>query len=120
MQHAVLSSTQGHEVLHERVQRTGRGGAQEVRIDTVCPESFSKLSPISTAAYRLQLSGHGSASTDILWKQAVREQQGEYVTDTTYVSRVKIEPVEGKIRRAQIPGEEEPVLFGVHSEVAEH
>jgi hypothetical protein len=28
--------------------------------------------------------------------------------------------VQGKIRRAQIPGEEEPVLFGVHSEVAEH
>ena len=42
------------------------------------------------------------------------------MTDTTYVSRVKIEPVEGKIRRAQIPGEEKPVLFGVHSEVAEH
>jgi hypothetical protein len=37
-----------------------------------------------------------------------------------YVSRVKVEPVEGKIRRAQIPAEEEPVLFGVHSEVAEH
>jgi hypothetical protein len=31
-----------------------------------------------------------------------------------------VEPVEGKIRRAQIPGKEEPVLFGVHSEVAEH
>jgi hypothetical protein len=42
------------------------------------------------------------------------------VSDVTYVSRVKIEPVEGKIRRAQLPAEEEPVLFGVHSEVAEH
>ncbi len=43
-----------------------------------------------------------------------------HVNKTTYVSRVKVEPVEGKIRRAQIPGKEEPVLFGVHSEVAEH
>jgi hypothetical protein len=31
-----------------------------------------------------------------------------------------VEPVEGKVRRAYVPGEEEPVLFGVHSEVAEH
>ncbi len=43
-----------------------------------------------------------------------------HVNKTTYVSRVKVEQVEGKIRRAQIPGKEEPVLFGVHSEVAEH
>jgi hypothetical protein len=42
------------------------------------------------------------------------------LSDVAYISRVKIEPVEGKIRRAQLPAEEEPVLFGVHSEVAEH
>jgi hypothetical protein len=43
-----------------------------------------------------------------------------HVAEVTYVSRVKVEPVEGKIRRAHIPGKEDPVLFGVHSEVAEH
>jgi hypothetical protein len=42
------------------------------------------------------------------------------VADVAYMSRVKIEPVAGKIRRAYLPAEEEPVLFGVHSEVAEH
>jgi hypothetical protein len=42
------------------------------------------------------------------------------MSDVTYVSRVRVEPVEGKIRRARIPGTQEPVLFGVHSEVAEH
>jgi hypothetical protein len=42
------------------------------------------------------------------------------MSEVKYVSRVKVEPVEGKLRRASIPGEEEPVLFGVHSEVAEH
>ncbi len=42
------------------------------------------------------------------------------MAEVKYVSRVRIEPVEGKIRRAHIPGVEEPVLFGVHSEVAEH
>jgi hypothetical protein len=41
------------------------------------------------------------------------------VADVSYVSKVKLEPVEGKIRRAHLPAEE-PVLFGVHSEVAEH
>ena len=42
------------------------------------------------------------------------------MADIAYMSRVKIEPVAGKIRRAYLPAEEEPVLFGVHSEVAEH
>ncbi len=42
------------------------------------------------------------------------------MADVSYVSRVRVEPVEGKIRQAHIPAEEEPVLFGVHSEVAEH
>lgn len=40
--------------------------------------------------------------------------------EVRYVSRVEVEPVAGKTRRAFVPGEEEPVLFGVHSEVAEH
>ena len=42
------------------------------------------------------------------------------MADVTYVSRVRVEPVEGRVRRAYIPGREGPVLFGVHSEVAEH
>jgi hypothetical protein len=37
-----------------------------------------------------------------------------------YRSRVRIEPVKGPLRRAYVPAEEEPVLFGVHSEIAEH
>jgi hypothetical protein len=48
------------------------------------------------------------------------EREGENVADVTYVSRVRVEPVEGRIRRAYVPGEEEPVFFGVHDEVAEH
>ena len=42
------------------------------------------------------------------------------MADVTYVSQVKVEPVKGRIRRAYIPAEEEPVLFGVHDEIAEH
>ena len=42
------------------------------------------------------------------------------MSEVKYTSRVKVEPVEGKIRRAHLPAEEEPILFGVHSEVAEH
>ena len=37
-----------------------------------------------------------------------------------YVSRVRIERLGGPERRAHLPAEEEPVAFGVHSEVAEH
>ena len=36
------------------------------------------------------------------------------MADVAYVSRVKMELVEGKIRRAHLPAEEEPELFGAH------
>jgi len=47
-------------------------------------------------------------------------REGIYAADVAYISRVKVEHVEGKIRRAHIPAKEEPVYFGVHSEIAEH
>ncbi len=37
-----------------------------------------------------------------------------------YRSVVRIERVRGPLRRAFLPVEPEPVLFGTHSEVAEH
>ena len=43
-----------------------------------------------------------------------------HMSEVAYISRIRVEPVEGKIRRAYLPVQEEPVLFGVHSEVAEH
>lgn len=40
--------------------------------------------------------------------------------DVTYTSKVRLERVKGPLRRAYLPQESEPTLFGVHSEVAEH
>ena len=37
-----------------------------------------------------------------------------------YVARVRIERLGGPQRLAHLPAEDEPVAFGVHSEVAEH
>ncbi len=37
-----------------------------------------------------------------------------------YRSKVRIERVKGPLRRAYLPAEEQPTLFGVHSEVAQH
>jgi hypothetical protein len=37
-----------------------------------------------------------------------------------YRSHVRIERVKGPLRRAYLPAEEQPTLFGVHSEVAQH
>ena len=42
------------------------------------------------------------------------------MAEVKYVSKVRVEPVEAKVRRAYLPVKEEPVYFGVHSEVAEH
>ena len=49
-----------------------------------------------------------------------KTQKEMHVSELAYISRIRVEPVEGKIRRAHLPIQEEPVLFGVHSEVAEH
>lgn len=37
-----------------------------------------------------------------------------------YVAKVRIERERGPIRRAYLPAEAEPVLFGTHDEVREH
>jgi len=44
------------------------------------------------------------------------------MSDVKYRSRVRIEMADTKtkVRSAHLPAEEEPVLFGVHSEIAEH
>jgi hypothetical protein len=42
------------------------------------------------------------------------------MTEIAYTSRVRIERLGGPLRLAYLPAEEEPVAFGVHSEVAEH
>jgi len=38
----------------------------------------------------------------------------------TYVSKVRIERIKGSLRKAFLPAESAPCLFGVHDEVAEH
>ncbi|HAK59859.1 MAG TPA: hypothetical protein DCO77_05675 [Nitrospiraceae bacterium] len=40
--------------------------------------------------------------------------------DVVYVSKVRIEREKGPLRRAYLPAEENPVLFGVHSAIAKH
>ena len=40
--------------------------------------------------------------------------------EVAYRSHVRIERVKGPVRKAYLPAEEEPVIFGVHGAVAEH
>jgi hypothetical protein len=42
------------------------------------------------------------------------------MTEPAYISRVRIERQGGPRRRAYLPAADEPVRFGMHSEVAEH
>lgn len=41
-------------------------------------------------------------------------------SDVVYVSKVRIERIGGPVRRAYLPAEAEPTMFGVHSQIAEH
>jgi hypothetical protein len=42
------------------------------------------------------------------------------MAEVVYRSHVKIERVRGPVRRAFLPAETAPVIFGVHGAVAEH
>ena len=42
------------------------------------------------------------------------------MSQVVYRSAVRIERVKGPIRKAYLPAESEPVIFGVHGAVAEH
>jgi hypothetical protein len=42
------------------------------------------------------------------------------VSEVVYRSDVRIERVKGPVRRAHLPAESEPVIFGVHGAIAEH
>lgn len=42
------------------------------------------------------------------------------MSEPVYLSRVRVEPIEGPIRNAYLPGHDGPIQFGVHSEIAAH
>jgi hypothetical protein len=42
------------------------------------------------------------------------------MAEVVYRSEVRIERVKGPVRKAYLPAETEPVIFGVHGAVAEH
>ena len=42
------------------------------------------------------------------------------MSDVVYVSTVRLERKEGPLRIAQLPGENNPVLFSVHGAIAKH
>ena len=42
------------------------------------------------------------------------------MSEVVYCSHVRIERVKGPVRRAYLPAETKPVIFGVHGAVAEH
>ena len=42
------------------------------------------------------------------------------MADVAYRSEITIQRQEQGIRRAQLPGEKEPVMFGMHGAIAEH
>ena len=42
------------------------------------------------------------------------------MSDVVYTSTVRLERIKGPLRRAYLPQEDQPVFFGVHSEIAEH
>ena len=42
------------------------------------------------------------------------------MSDVVYRSEVRIERVKGPVRKAYLPAEPEPVIFGVHGAIAAH
>jgi hypothetical protein len=42
------------------------------------------------------------------------------MADPAYVSQVRVERREDRVRLAYLPGDEEPTLYGMHGAIAEH
>ena len=42
------------------------------------------------------------------------------MSEVVYRSAVRIERIKGPVRKAYLPAESEPVIFGVHGAVAQH
>jgi hypothetical protein len=42
------------------------------------------------------------------------------MADVVYRSQVRIERLQGPLRKAHLPAEPDPVLFGAHGAIAEH
>lgn len=42
------------------------------------------------------------------------------MNDIAYVSEVRVERLGGPLRAAYLPGETEPVVYGMHGAIAEH
>jgi hypothetical protein len=42
------------------------------------------------------------------------------MSEVVYRSEVRIERVKGPVRKAYLPAEAEPVIFGVHGAIAQH
>jgi hypothetical protein len=42
------------------------------------------------------------------------------MSDVVYRSEVKVERIQGPLRKAWLPGRRDHITFGVHSEIAEH
>ena len=54
------------------------------------------------------------------WETAGTDERSGPVADIAYVSNVRVERLGGPLRAAYLPGEEEPVVYGMHGAVAEH
>lgn len=63
--------------------------------------------------------GCGPAQAAVPKKVGQMGRRGN-MSEVAYVSEVRIERVQGVLRRAYLPAEQEPVLFGVHGAVAAH
>jgi len=64
--------------------------------------------------------GPGTSRKDLpgAWTASVKE--GKEMAEVVYRSQVRIERVKGPVRKAYLPAEKDPVIFGVHGAVATH
>ncbi len=53
-------------------------------------------------------------------RSRLKPEEEDSVGEIAYVSQVRVERLGGPLRAAHLPGEEEPVLYGMHGAIAEH
>src|SRR5215472_3744640 len=82
---------------------------------------------IASAMRRKRCRSNGASNLRVWTASALQlscstspNKSGGVMSEVVYRSEVRIERVKGPVRRAYLPAESEPVVFGVHGAIAEH
>jgi hypothetical protein len=95
-----------------RLLRGSRGAHHLLGVSAAAPALSTVLRP------GFPMHQHGQDPDRAVVRQSTGQESR--MADLAYVSQVRVERREDRVRLAYLPGDEEPTLYGMHGAIAEH